>query len=56
MANTLFLAPASCAPYSAAPAAALLEPLELGYRIFSPEFLDELEEHYRALAVGRVPA
>jgi hypothetical protein len=56
MANPLFTAPASCTPYAAAPAAAAPEPPELDYKFFSPEFLDELEEHYRSLAVGRFPA
>ena len=48
--------PASCTPYTAAPAAAPPEPPELDYKFFSPEFLDELEEHYRAMAVGRLSA
>jgi hypothetical protein len=42
----------SCTPYSAASAAALPEPPELDHRFFTPEFLDELEEHYAAMAVG----
>jgi hypothetical protein len=56
MANPHFPAPASCTPYAAATTASQPEPPELGYKFFSPEFLDELEEHYRAMAVGQVPA
>jgi hypothetical protein len=52
MANPLFTNSASCTPYAAAQAAASPEPPELDYRLFSPEFLDELEEHYAAMAVG----
>jgi hypothetical protein len=32
------------------------EPPELDYRYFTPEFLDELEEHYRENAVGQISA
>lgn len=48
-------APALCTPYPAATAAAPDEP-ELGYRYFTPEFLDELDEYYRSVAVAAVRA
>lgn len=53
MANPHLPAPATCTPYAAGPAYPSPEPPELDYKFFTPEFLDELEEHYRALAVGR---
>jgi hypothetical protein len=53
MANPHLPVPATCTPYTAAAAAVSPEPPELDYKFFSPEFLDELEEHYRAIAVGR---
>lgn len=53
MANLYLTAPANCTPYAAAPSSLSPEPPELDYKFFSPEFLDELEEHYRAIAVGR---
>lgn len=56
MANQLSLKPESCAPYATVKAAAQPEPPELGYRLFTPEFLDELEEYHRVLAVGRISA
>lgn len=56
MANPYLPTPASCTPYAAVPMPELAEPPELDYKFFSPEFLDELDEHYRALAVGRFPA
>lgn len=33
-----------------------IEPPEFDYKFFSPEFLDELEEHYKAMAVSQVSA
>lgn len=56
MANSPFTTPAFCTPYSAASVEPAPEPPELDYKFFSPEFLDELEEHYRAMAVGRLSA
>ncbi|GAA4033949.1 hypothetical protein GCM10023063_17290 [Arthrobacter methylotrophus] len=56
MANLHFPGPASCTSYADASAPALTDPPELDYKFFSPEFLDELEEHYRSLAVGHIPA
>lgn len=53
MATSHLPAPASCIPYTAALSP---EPPELDYKFFTPEFLDELEEHYQALAVGRCSA
>ncbi|MET4144045.1 hypothetical protein [Arthrobacter sp. UYCo732] len=51
MANQHFT-PASCTPY----AYASPEPPELSYRYFTPEFLDELEEHCQQMAVGQLSA
>jgi hypothetical protein len=56
MANPLSPSPASCTSYASVPETALPEPPELDYRYFTPEFLDEFEEYYRAMAVGQVPA
>jgi hypothetical protein len=56
MANPYLQASASCSPYTATADDVPPEPPELGYKFFSPEFLDELEEHHRSLAVGRLPA
>lgn len=56
MANPHFPSPASCTPYAAVPPPAHTEPPELDYKFFSPEFLDELEEHYQTLAVSRFSA
>lgn len=52
MATRLLSSPSSCTPYTAEPT----EPPELDYRFFTPEFLDELEEHYQAMAVGQLAA
>lgn len=56
MANNHSTIAKSCTPYAAVPMPTTTEPPELDYKFFSPEFLDELDEHYRALAVGRFPA
>lgn len=56
MATSTLLTPASCTPYAAAPEIYPTEPPELDYRFFTPEFLDELEEHYQAIAVGSISA
>lgn len=53
MANQPSTNPASCTPYATAKTMAATEPPELDYKFFTPEFLDELEEHNRSMAVGR---
>lgn len=55
MATRLLSSPSSCTPYTAEPPAPT-EPPELDYKFFTPEFLDELEEHYQAMAVGQLAA
>ena len=47
---------APCTRYVIAKPAAPTEPPELDYRYFTPEFLDELEEHYQTLAVSQLSA
>ncbi|ACL42383.1 hypothetical protein Achl_4432 (plasmid) [Pseudarthrobacter chlorophenolicus A6] len=56
MATSHSPASASCISYGVVPASDSPEPPELDYKFFSPEFLDELEEHYAAMAVGQLPA
>ncbi|QOT19239.1 hypothetical protein [Paenarthrobacter sp. YJN-5] len=56
MANSPFTNQASCTPYASLDPAGSPEPPELDYKFFSPEFLDELEEYYAAMAVGQISA
>lgn len=56
MANSPFTNPASCTSYAVFETAASPEPPELDYKFFSPEFLDELDEYYAAMAVRQLSA
>lgn len=57
MATPTLLKSTSCTPYAAVvPEFYPTEPPELDYRHFTPEFMDELDEYYTALAVGSVSA
>lgn len=56
MATSLTHKLASCTSYAYVHAAYFPDPPELDYRHFTPEFMDELDEYYTALAVSQVPA